>query len=241
MPFPLVLGILTSCSLDSKENGRRIFEIINSVEPALVPEKFDLHEPIRRPFSYEDLDTALAHWGNGFLWERKKPKSVGHFLSGPPYPIDDVLYIDTILGAVPTDRVVQLMGRLATEFEATLGYVDCYSDVVLADIEHYQECVMPYSQGLTTHHLKSGLPGLSWVTYFGTNYVELIGVNKLRSAPAYSVQSHGEGIVVRLTENPGISEEENKALNRAKLQFIEHVGVKAFRPFCYERLSQLAW
>jgi hypothetical protein len=46
--------------------------------------------------------------------------------------------------------------------------------------------------------LARGIPGLYWLNFFGAPYVELMGREKLLTAPAYEVKPVGDGVLVAL-------------------------------------------
>ncbi len=47
------------------------------------------------------------------------------------------------------------------------------------------------------------LPGLYWLNFFGSPYRQLMGDERLASAPAFRTGASGSGYVVTLSENPG--------------------------------------
>jgi hypothetical protein len=47
------------------------------------------------------------------------------------------------------------------------------------------------------------LPGLYWLNFFGSAYKQLMGDERLASAPAFRTSAFGSGYVVSLSENPG--------------------------------------
>ncbi len=69
------------------------------------------------------------------------------------------------------------------------------------------------------------LPGLFWCNYFGPPYVDLIGADKLLSAPAETSRL-GEGIVVKL---PGLPDDWDKDSGKqAESKVLDHVGREFF-------------
>lgn len=51
-------------------------------------------------------------------------------------------------------------------------------------------------------HLDESLPGLYWLNFFGSPYVELIGRDRLLSVPAHDVQGISSGVFVALDASP---------------------------------------
>lgn len=50
--------------------------------------------------------------------------------------------------------------------------------------------------------LGKSLPGLYWLNYFGRPYVDLMGRERLLSAPAYEAKPAGDGVLVMLDASP---------------------------------------
>lgn len=75
-------------------------------------------------------------------------------------------------------------------------------------------------------NLQYTIPGLYWLNYFGTPYVNLIQREKLVSAPAYEVFENSGGVMIALDETPLQWQEESyKARER---QVVEHLGTQYF-------------
>jgi hypothetical protein len=75
-------------------------------------------------------------------------------------------------------------------------------------------------------NLADGLKGLYWLNYFGPPYVELIGRERLLSAPAYEVKQVGDGILLALDESADAWQ--TLAYQRCERDVIEHVGKQFF-------------
>jgi hypothetical protein len=74
--------------------------------------------------------------------------------------------------------------------------------------------------------LSKSLPGLYWLNYFGPIYVDLIGRQRLLSAPAYEVKPVGNGILLALDASP---DNWQSAAYRAREQAtIAHLGKQYF-------------
>jgi hypothetical protein len=70
------------------------------------------------------------------------------------------------------------------------------------------------------------LPGLFWMNFFGRRYRDLIGHERLLSAPAPIVEDVGEGVLIGLGREPKDWETDaRKATERAVL---EHIGAEFF-------------
>lgn len=71
-----------------------------------------------------------------------------------------------------------------------------------------------------------GLPGLYWLNYFGPTYCDLIGRERLLSAPATEVKAAGDGVLIGLDPSPRAwTTPQYQQLEQA---VIEHLGKQYF-------------
>jgi hypothetical protein len=70
------------------------------------------------------------------------------------------------------------------------------------------------------------LPGLFATNYFGPRYVDLIGKQRLLSAPAADVRELGEGVLVRILDDP-LTWRTTHA-RRSTRRVLEHIGGRFF-------------
>jgi hypothetical protein len=73
------------------------------------------------------------------------------------------------------------------------------------------------------------LPGLYWLNYFGPPYCDLMGRDRILTAPAYEVWASGDGVIVSLAESA--EEWETPAYQRREQAVIEHLG----KPYFFSR------
>lgn len=74
--------------------------------------------------------------------------------------------------------------------------------------------------------IDKALPGLYWLNYFGSPYVDLIGKERLLTAPAYEVQEVADGVFISLSASPN---EWNKPKYKDReRRVIEHLGEQFF-------------
>jgi hypothetical protein len=74
--------------------------------------------------------------------------------------------------------------------------------------------------------LTKSLPGLYWLNYFGAPYVDLIGKDRLLSAPAHETKEVGTGVLLSLAES-GDSWDSPAYVEREQ-RTIEHIGRQYF-------------
>jgi len=235
----LVLGFITSNSMTSRARGRAFFELTASLMPALLPQRYDVSEPVKRNFSLTRLDEMLASWGNGFLWRRDKPPTLGSYWAGTSHGIDDAIYIEVLGKSIDTTALVTYLAALVDAFSPRLAYIHSIHSRELSDLEYYRNCVMPFGQGLSTHDLKGGIPGLCWATYLGPEYVNLIGPERLLSTPAHEVREIASGFYIQLTNSVWSGETDYDTFCLVRNAAIQHLDRGVFSSAC-ERLMRIA-
>jgi hypothetical protein len=70
------------------------------------------------------------------------------------------------------------------------------------------------------------LPGLYWLNYLGPPYVDLIGLDRLLSAPAYEVKEIAGGVLLALAADA--AEWQSAEYQAREASVIEHIGRKYF-------------
>jgi len=70
--------------------------------------------------------------------------------------------------------------------------------------------------------ISKSLPGLYWLNYFGKPYVELIGRNRLLSAPAHEVADFGNGVLVMIGDQP--EEWDTHGYRLTESRVLDHLG-----------------
>jgi hypothetical protein len=145
-----------------------------------------------------------------------------------PRSAHDAIYI-TLSPRAFDEAALKLLMELARAFRAELGYVHLRTSTDSADVEHYQRHIMPFSQGLTTHHLRDGLPDLPWGTIFGPSYESLFGRQRLLTTPAALIVPNDTSVYVQLTNDitDVITRREDYEAARAAAK--EHLDSNAFR------------
>lgn len=227
------LCLLTRRSLASEAEAQSFFSIMAEIAPELLPEKYDVKEPIRELFDMARLDKPLAVWGkfphHFFLWKRSKPRLSGQYFPASKRHAADSIQI-TFQGRRANEHtLIKLLRAWSERFPPIIAYIHTLHDEDLEDREFYGRHVMPFNQGLVLHDLKTGLPGLCWVTIFGPSYVELFGRDRLDSCPAYLAEQIAGGFYLQLTENNQTGGRNFEQFREARDRAIAHLDSHAFR------------
>ena len=74
--------------------------------------------------------------------------------------------------------------------------------------------------------ITEAIPGLYWLNYFGAPYVELIGRERLLTAPAFEVRALGEGVMLAMDQSP--NNWQPSAYHDREQAVIAHLGQQYF-------------
>jgi hypothetical protein len=74
--------------------------------------------------------------------------------------------------------------------------------------------------------ITDAIPGLYWLNYFGAPYLDLIGRDRLLSAPAHEVKPAGDGVLIGLDASPEAWQ--SPAYQQREQAVIAHLGEQYF-------------
>lgn len=218
-------GVLLSRSIRDRESGR---SILQTLEPHYSPQKFNTYEPINLPYSKEEIDGALEHWGSHFFW-RRKPKILGAaWGGGEAHSSHDSITIDMPMKYFREAEIDRLLGDFAASFGIDFAYVHVDTKEDTDNLNYYATHLSDFSNGLTTHQLREGIPSLCWLTLLGEPYKKLFE-DRLSSVPAYSVKDVGGATCIQLTEDIRDVDKKREEYEAAKKAAIDHLDSDAFR------------
>lgn len=206
----LALEILVPRRLGPRE-GEDLLRAVEREVPAAMPGRCGRHEPVREPFAWDRLGELWS--GDGFLWRAgARGAAAGHVI-GPLRPDDR--HTAVVLRADPRriapDDLARLLAALAGTLRPDYGFV-----------HRGEEGAPPLVSALDLEH---GLPRLHWANLFGPPYVELLGADVLRSAPAPSVSEPAPGVfVVQVTADAEEARRDPAAFEAVR----DHLGRDAF-------------
>ncbi|MFC7287070.1 hypothetical protein ACFQPC_03385 [Herminiimonas glaciei] len=175
--------------------------------PEVTPDVWDIVEPMRRPFSLEGVQTTLATWDPihfDFDWKKKKGNKAWGSFSKIAWLVNftrhaqSSIYMD--LSPELESKVIEFCKISALKFDVHFGYfdvlVDDYRRTAIKNLSS------PFGSELhvTSHVIQKFLPDVLWSQIYGKPYVELFGLEKLLSAPAFKVEQLAPNIVyIQLT------------------------------------------
>lgn len=221
----VVIGILTLERIGQRDSGR---DILRMLEPLYEPQKYNIYEPIRTRYDKDNIDEALEMWGDRmFLWKRSKPRVAG--IAGMGYRnIHDDISLDLAPKAFDHSGILEIIEGMGRRFGISIAYIHGSTREEAEDIDYYVTHISDFSQGLTTHQLREGLPGLAWATFFGEPYKQLFG-DRLDDVPAYSVKDVGGATCIQLTEDIRDVDKKSDEYESARKAAVDHLDSDAFR------------
>lgn len=221
----VVLGQLFTTSLDNDECCRCLFDAIRSADKSLVPSKYGKTEPLRTPFS---IDAIANDWGRAIFWKGNKPASLGRFWPRGPFSPHDTVYFD-VTGEKWSSVLVGLQELLAERLTTYFGYVHIV-DKAHAYLPEYEKRIMPIGQGLPWRAMEKRLPCVAWSMWFGPEYVQKIGREKLLSSPVYRVAESAAGIHMQITESAQLLIDDYPAYRVHRDALVAHLGPDVVAP-----------
>jgi hypothetical protein len=227
--------ILTRENLQSDEFGRSFIKTLSNTIPELTPDFYGNWEPIRNPFNPYNEDAILSFWKYPFLWEKKKPKSIGCFFMVPNLRNPHNAIIFSIKNIINLEELIKLFliwcGIMKPDFACITKLTDYEIDSekgrdVLGLLNPQK---MVYTFHMSGHTLKKYIPDVYWLTVFGQPYVSLFGKDKLLSAPAFSVSElDNSAIMIQLSENLDDLEHRTEEIGKARSIIKTHLNNNAF-------------
>jgi hypothetical protein len=167
----LVLNLLTSYSLQSKDHARELFRLWTELLPEYAPERFGNYEPIRIRFNADDIESALEHWEWPFLVKRQKPRMQGSiFIGGGKVPVHGWITVDFDFKPAHQKQFIEFFKVLSVKLNAEFGFLH----------------IKPKDKHLivTTHVLRNYIPAMFWTTLLGKAYVDMFGHERIRGCGA---------------------------------------------------------
>ncbi len=232
----IAINIVSPRDLVDKQEGRAIFELLGRTAPNLVPDRYNLVEPINKPFTLDNLDAIMEEWDRGFLWKRKKPKSNGSAwlaISNRPVHSWITFGIDQYIKEI--EPTVAAFRELCAHVEADFASLQLVTErdvergkangtFSFNNVQHTS-----YSHFVFTFQLQKNIPDLYWGTVLGRPYVELFGRDRILSAPAAIVEELAENIFyLQLTDDIRDLETRFDEVEAVRQAIKEHLGSDAF-------------
>ncbi|MCE1244335.1 hypothetical protein [Oryzomicrobium sp.] len=191
-----LLGVM----LDDAESFTNAFKCILTNFPEAAPERWNIVEPINKPFDIHEIEKKASSSNFDMLWKRiSYPKGWGS-IQKITYPkkgaqharFDFELKIRRDLES----KLCCFLKKIASKFS---------TDYISINFSHPEYCrFQRLSDGefVPTWVLRKWLPDIFWGQIFGRPYIDLFGMEKLLSCPAYKVEMISDDLVyMQITES----------------------------------------
>jgi len=207
-------SLLLPIDIDDLSYGRFFFKILQEVYPDLMPRKYGDTEPLKNVFD-GDVEKMMStcwqpksvspHRFHQFIW---KPQLKGTlaFWDFSSLHGQQKLHSSLLLSGNPKKfRIadIKLFYREWIKHDpADIGHIHILAEPEFNHYKRYHnEMLWALNIGYTTLELKKYIPNLAWGMFFGRPYVEMMGLQKLLSAPAFLVEQWHDGVYIQVTEN----------------------------------------
>lgn len=132
-------------------------------------------------------------------------------------------------GAFSSTVVELWLSRMSETFGVEFGYVHGHPPQATLDTDRYCRNMMPFSQGITTHHLRDGIPDCPWALLLGPSYVGLFGRERVLGTPADRIVPMGAALYLQLTGTITDVVERRDQFDRIRDATKSHLNKNAFR------------
>ncbi len=203
------LVVLSPMSLYDPADLRKAILQFCAELPELLPTKWGFWEPLphdfdlSRPMDWTPMRGPPRPGDSPFFERRKFPKA--SFSVSPKLKItvgDTHSFISctTYLGEFDQQRLVSYLKLASRTFAADFAYINKQPHEGEFDRVRYPS----YSATrfpIVTHDLRKFIPDALWANIYGKPYVQIFGLQKLLSAPAFKIEQLGpEMVYIQLTE-----------------------------------------
>ena len=185
------ISLATRCPVHTPEAANAVFTMLEDV--GLGMERMNTHEPVNIPFT-PDAATELwtkgktftgehgQHTGRVFFAQHVKP-SVGLHVSwqtSPDFDCVSIITLDVYKGQFlkQQEAMVRIFESLIREFTPAYAYIGSWAGFLR------QGCAVWAS-----------IPGIYWMNYFGQEYVDFIGRDRILSCGWVKTEPFGNSIM----------------------------------------------
>lgn len=246
--YNVSVGLLSRSGLREQEEFNRLIRIWCENLPKLKPVRWGWYEPFQNRFAFPDLPDFRKPSHEDcdaiFLYGSHDDR-LNIFLAPKPLKLPMHSSLQVHFRHDPSqgqdESLVKFMQTAARDFNVDFGFIELPTRDYLKTVpqpasvterfvveEQFREGD-PLNLRLTTNFLVNGVPDLFWITLLGLPYVELLGEERIRSAPAHRVEKLQDGsYLLQLTEHLGDCISKPKYLQSRRKAVKQHLGESAF-------------
>ncbi len=220
----------------TRQGGMQILDLLTAQGGIYVPEEAEVWKEKEsfetRKFSPEIIETLIDEWQRrqgplrGFRFHRWKPYQTSLNAS-----LTDFSGYDSLFYSVERRYLLQ-PGKLQEFLDFGKKFYNLLSPVFgdIGSVEMRRKLRRGAVEFLPGMNLfKQGLPDFEWAVFFGPEYVELFGREKVFKAPCHRVEPLSDGgALLLLTETPFEFDTDPGAFNRKRDSLRTYLGLDAF-------------
>lgn len=219
------------------EKAEQFLQMLISEDDIFLPEKYDNREPERFSFDAADITRAVEIWTGPTAWLLLKRRKPFHMTTTVEWVYKEQRRFNEIRGSVDArvfeheegvGKFLRFAKRVWIWGEATHGYV-CHESDWNAKNRFGRPTRVSSGRLVWTGgvDLRQGLPGIYWANFFGPQYVDFFGSQKLPSVPAYHKEKLPDGGFVILTARSPL-DFGTPAVHALEQAVVDHLGRDAF-------------
>jgi hypothetical protein len=233
----VILEVLSPMPLTTREDGRRILDLWKTHLPHLLPDFYGNWEPIDRPFDVQRLDVVLEQWKWPFFAYRKTPRVEASLLmrKGSKQRLHSTLIFRFQPASVKQSQLVDFLIAASQDLRSDFACIHLLTPTELErgrannTVTALDKARKKLRFFISSVDIQQRLPDLYWATVLGAPYSEMIGRDRLISAPSFVAKSlPNDSVLIQMTENLLDVELHPSAFDDIRSQVKEHLGVEAF-------------
>ncbi|MGN6671302.1 MAG: hypothetical protein ACTHJ4_07180 [Candidatus Nucleicultricaceae bacterium] len=191
----VLISLVTRDKISKEPSGRQILSLFYEKYPLLAPQTANFYEPVNNPVA--DSETALEYWeGDPGLYRRKNTVSGSWYIKTDGYGKGIMIFEYNWNNKIDW---FQLFQELVTRSKAYFGYVHVFTENE-REGAGLGSAVDLFLNGVSSMHLKKGIPQLGWGHYFGEEYVKELDLLLLKEH-GLKIEPLGNGYVFNLTDH----------------------------------------
>lgn len=223
--------ILLPIDARDHEFGEFFWKHVEYSYPDLMPRRYGTSEPPGNVIQDGDITPMLQRsWDVGYtvFWQSAKFGHKGSWLMTNGHRHSSCLMYGN-LKYLSILQLKSLYANLASAYPISLAFVHAPNENEFhATRSWHKQMYAPVEHGFNTPALLNYIPNLTWGMFFGLPYVEIIGRDRLLSAPVACTERWGDGVYIQLTDNIGDVVNKYDQFEELRVLVKNHIGCELF-------------
>lgn len=237
MALKIALEILSPLPLNKPADGKVVFDIWQKYLPRLLPDKFGNWEPIDRPFDPQHIEIVLRYWKWPFFAVKRVPAVHASIFmrKGVQQRLHSTWILRADADAANQAELIEFLKAASVALRADFGCLHLLTSFELERGRASKVVSALDKKGtklrfmVASKDLQERIPDLFWATVLGSPYVDLLGRDRLLSAPAYLAESlRSATVLLQMTERLSDVGERTDVFNDARSRVRAHLGEDVF-------------